>query len=310
MNKASILSADIAYPGVLGYPEFNQNIYFSKETLDRIVGTLVSSPVVLTHDGDSPVGYVTDCFLAENGYYRAKVAVFDENAKKALENGWGFSTQVNILKTSPEGDHFNGVLYDYEVLDGEFIHLAVVENPRHNRAKIIKNNSLEEESLNMFFNRKDKVDNEKKSSKQATVADKQFVRVNDQVLHINELVNNYKKVLENEQLFFQEGDTIEVEEGKVVPIEELIDCWLSNCGQEPEETEQVESSIPVGNSTLPLNNNYYNNSSTAEPLADTSPVKRLSHAVKSGHPGGEANNSFDFKINGARKEAIARYSKV
>lgn len=52
---------------------------------------------------------------------------------------WSVSCSYDILKADDKGGSENNIKYGMEILDGEFKHLAIVKNPRYERANIVFN---------------------------------------------------------------------------------------------------------------------------------------------------------------------------
>ena len=53
------------------------------------------------------------------------------------------SCSYDFTKYNDEGGEENGIPYDIEFLDGEFAHLAIVDNPRYERANIVFNSKVD-----------------------------------------------------------------------------------------------------------------------------------------------------------------------
>lgn len=63
-------------------------------------------------------------------------------AQNLIKKGWNVSCSYDYTK-SAEGGTENNIPYDIEFLDGEFTHLAIVNNPRYERANIVFNSKTE-----------------------------------------------------------------------------------------------------------------------------------------------------------------------
>lgn len=63
-----------------------------------------------------------------------------------IENkGWSVSCAYDYTKADTSGGTENNIPYDIEFLDGEFNHLALVDNPRYEGANIVFNSKVENE---------------------------------------------------------------------------------------------------------------------------------------------------------------------
>ena len=56
---------------------------------------------------------------------------------------WSVSCSYDVLKADDEGGSENNIKYGREILDGEFKHLAIVKNPRYERANIVFNSKTQ-----------------------------------------------------------------------------------------------------------------------------------------------------------------------
>ena len=131
-------------PGLAGYPGQYGNALIRKETLDKFIDTFVGKPVIINHKSnitdDDIVGKVLNVwFNADDGWYWCDGIITDETAINLIQDkGWSVSCSYSYTQ-SAEGGTENNIPYDIEFLDGEFDHLAIVENPRYERANIVFN---------------------------------------------------------------------------------------------------------------------------------------------------------------------------
>lgn len=135
-------------PGLAGYPGQYGNALIKKESLDRFIHTLRNKPVIINHkdniQDDDIVGEVLNVWYnPDDGWYWCDGIIYDKTAINLIENrGWSVSSSYNFTKYNDEGGSENNVPYDIEFLDGEFDHLAIVENPRYERANIVFNSKV------------------------------------------------------------------------------------------------------------------------------------------------------------------------
>ena len=135
--------------GIAGYPKQFGNVLITKETLDKFVNTLVDKPVIINHKEkiteDDKVGKVTQVwFNSEDGWYWCSGYLTDETAINLIKDkNWSVSCSYDVLLLDDEGGTENNVKYDQEFLNGVFTHLAIVENPRYERANIVVNSKTE-----------------------------------------------------------------------------------------------------------------------------------------------------------------------
>ena len=132
-------------PGIAGYPGQFGSVLITKESLDKFVQTLVGKPVIVNHKDeiteDDEVGKVEQVwFNPEDGWYWCSGYIKDTTAENLINNkGWSVSCSYDVLLADDEGGTENNIKYDMEFLDGVFTHLALVNNPRYERAKIVFN---------------------------------------------------------------------------------------------------------------------------------------------------------------------------
>lgn len=135
--------------GIAGYPKQFGNVLITKETLDKFVNTLVDKPVIINHKDEikpeDEVGKVTKVwFNSEDGWFWCEGYLTDETAINLIKDkGWSVSCSYDVLLLDDEGGTENNIKYDKEFLNGKFTHLAIVENPRYERANIVVNSKTE-----------------------------------------------------------------------------------------------------------------------------------------------------------------------
>lgn len=141
--------------GVAHYQEFG-DILITKETLDKFIHTMVGCPLIINHkeitdkNADKErVGVISNVWFNDNdGWYYCDGIIWDLQAIDLVKNqGWSVSCTYDFVSDNLEKTH-NGKQISMEFIDGEFLHLALVNNPRYERANIV-------------INSKDQVENEK-----------------------------------------------------------------------------------------------------------------------------------------------------
>lgn len=133
-------------PGVAHYEEFG-DVLITKETLDRFINTMVGCPVIIQHkDIDDEnvdkerVGVISNVWFNEfDGWYYCDGIIWDKQAIDLIKNqDWSVSCTYDFDSDKLEKTH-NGKKIDMEFTGGEFLHLALVPNPRYERANIVMN---------------------------------------------------------------------------------------------------------------------------------------------------------------------------
>lgn len=83
-------------------------------------------------------------FNPDDGWYWCDGVITDKTAQNLIQNKkWSVSCSYDFTKYDDEGGTENNIPYDIEFLDGEFAHLAIVDNPRYERANIVFNSKAD-----------------------------------------------------------------------------------------------------------------------------------------------------------------------
>ena len=109
---------------------------------------MIGVPVIINHKditdqnaNDERVGVVSDVWFDEkDGWYWCDGVIWDETAQNLItDKGWSVSCSYDVKLADDAGGTENNIPYDIEFLDGVFTHLAIVDNPRYERANIVFN---------------------------------------------------------------------------------------------------------------------------------------------------------------------------
>lgn len=140
-------------PGIAEYKGTFGKILITKETLDSFIMTMVGCPVIIKHKDITDenvdkerVGVVSDVWYNEgDGWYYCSGILFDKQAIDLVKNhGWSVSCTYDFETDNTKGT-YHGLEYDMQFTGGEFLHLALVDNPRYEQANITVANSKDEE---------------------------------------------------------------------------------------------------------------------------------------------------------------------
>ena len=135
-------------PGVAGYPGQFGNVLIKKESFDKFINTMVGVPVIINHKditaenaNNERVGVVSNVWFDDkDGWYWCDGVIWDETAQNLItDKGWSVSCSYDVKLADDAGGTENNIPYDIEFLDGVFTHLAIVDNPRYERANIVFN---------------------------------------------------------------------------------------------------------------------------------------------------------------------------
>jgi len=235
-------------PGVISYEDTKQGtVLVSREALDRMGPSFRNCPVIFIpeqHDnsdktnafnfediGANPAsGIVTGIPTWEpDGWQYVDVSVWDENAQKAIENGYSVSCAY-FPEEEADGGEWHQIPYDGEVINGHYMHMAIVPRPRYEGSRIYANSKkggINLPGINLFKAKKNMAD-PAPAKAPAPVPEKK-----------PEESGGGMKALSND-------DAVMVDvNGTPVPLHELISDFVEKQGGEP---EQVAPETPV---TLP-----------------------------------------------------------
>ena len=132
--------------GLAHYSEFG-DILITKETLDKFINSMVGCPVIIKHkditdkNADKErVGVVSNVWYDDkDGWFYCDGIIWDKQAIDLVKNqGWNVSCTYDFETDNKKG-MYHGKEYDMQFTNGEFLHLALVDNPRYERANIVMN---------------------------------------------------------------------------------------------------------------------------------------------------------------------------
>ena len=141
-------------PGIAEYKDTFGKVLITKETLDKFINTMVGVPIIIKHKDITSenvdkerVGVVSEVWYnPEDGWYYCSGVIWDKQAIDLVKNqGWSVSCTYDFETDNKKGT-YHGLDYDMQFTNGEFLHLALVDNPRYERANIVVNSKDEEQT--------------------------------------------------------------------------------------------------------------------------------------------------------------------
>lgn len=147
-GKGKKFKSRFIQPGLAGYPGQFGTVLVKKETLDDSIKTIVGAPVIINHKDitednadNERVGVISNVWYNEaDGWYWCDGIIWDETAQNLItDKGWSVSCSYDFLEENDEGGIENNIPYDREFTKLNFVHLALVDNPRYERANIVFN---------------------------------------------------------------------------------------------------------------------------------------------------------------------------
>lgn len=132
--------------GVAQYAEHdNERIYVPESVCKKMDPSFKGRPVYVNHVDQVNLqnlqaeadGYVIQSFFNEyDGRHWVKFIVVSDEGDEAIRKGWKLSNAYAPNFGGGSGE-CHGVPYDREVVDGEYEHLAIVQNPRYQESMVL-----------------------------------------------------------------------------------------------------------------------------------------------------------------------------
>lgn len=215
--------------GLVDYSDVNDGKYLlRKEAIEKMLPTLEGRPLVVGHQEIDPnkldevaVGYITKGYWnPDTGSFDCEVLVKDPEVLNPNKNA---VSCAYIATEFGEGGRYSGIEYDAEILNGEFTHIAIVDNPRYNDAKILVNGIKGAKGMiKRFFSNADEAKDEKKSE------DEKKDNEDD------------RKDNEDEVKSLSPEDVVTID-NEDVPMKKLIEVYKNACGGKKNEDEEKDN---------------------------------------------------------------------
>lgn len=161
-GKARKFTSKFLEAGIINYEDIGFGLTLLKKvTIDKFINSIEGSPLIILHkDVDRSnvkqvsCGYVTKVwFEPSDGWYYCEGWVNDDDAEFLIkEANWSVSCSFEITEKDTTGGIYNDIAYQTEILNGNFRHLAIVDNPRFKDANIVLNSSNKKKSFIQKFN--------------------------------------------------------------------------------------------------------------------------------------------------------------
>jgi hypothetical protein len=206
-------------PGLVAYADIG-TVLVKKEILDKMAASFVGKPVIneVHKDVEPGVykngkadGIVTNVWFEQDGWYWADFLVWDESTKRNISSdAYSVSCAYDVTGHNQNGGLHNSIPYEGEFLDGQYTHLAVVENPRYEGARIVVLNSKEGGGMKFKFW-------------------KLFKKEGKEVRNAGET----------------DGDKTVQVDGQAIPLKMLVDCWKAEEAEKAKKSElEAQGALP------------------------------------------------------------------
>ena len=174
-------------PGICVYND--ETILVDADHMKAMAPSFVGKPVYIGHQPvdlaklkEQAAGYISDSFYNElDGWLWVKFVAIDDTAHDAIQRGWAVSNAYVPLQWDDKPGTWHNAPYNRQILAGEFTHLAIVPDPRYERACIFSPDGFksyqaeQKEKLNELQNSKKEpkpMFNLFKNKREAVTADK------------------------------------------------------------------------------------------------------------------------------------------
>jgi hypothetical protein len=236
-------------PGLVRYNDVG-TVLVSKKALDLFAQTIEGRPIFnethkeTSHDDFSSGkadGIMGGNIRFENdGWYWADAYVWNSaTLDNIVQNGYKVSCAYDVKKWSDGGGLHNNIPYDREVLDGEYTHMAIVNNPRYEGATIIYNNKGGAMKLKWFTRSKEKPEEQVSSEVELANA---VVPLDGKDIPLEDVIKGFTANAKREQELTNaklgDDDLIQVGESKI-SVKELKAGYLASLrNADDDETEE------------------------------------------------------------------------
>lgn len=148
----NVYSCNFIEQGLVSYDDVGEGIlYVPKEALDRMLPTIIGKPVVIKHRKVTPDNYeqfreqrvivgnvIRAWFNPQDGWFWCDFLVDTQVGRERIDIHKDTVSCAYAVIDAKEGGLWHDIKYDGELVDGSFTHLALVESPRYEGAKITK----------------------------------------------------------------------------------------------------------------------------------------------------------------------------
>jgi hypothetical protein len=255
---ANQFKARILEPGIVSYEDSGcGKALLKKETIDQCVRSFIGRPLILTRDGmnrptythaavsprtmeQMAMGYISDVqYDMSDGWWYAVGTVHDEDAKKAIKEIGLVSCAYDVLDVAPGGSHHN-IQYQEEITAFEGEHLAIVANPRYERATIRLNAKTATKPIkHMFKWIKKAIDSVKNDVAQnGELPEGAALEVDGKPVPVADLVSTHKRVNSAEGEDLDGSSEIDIGNGVKVTIDQMIASHQKLNAMEDEEKKK------------------------------------------------------------------------
>lgn len=230
-QKPKAFYARHMFAGVAGYEE--ETILVETPAMKEMGPSMVGCPIYVYHQDvdyskiEEADGIVTECFYNEaDGWLWAKFMAISDDAHRKIADGWSVSNAYIPLE-SAEGGTFHNVPYDRQITKAEFTHLAIVPNPRYEKAQIFTPEQFKEYNSGLI-NKMNELKNSKEGApkmlkifkrEESGIDQDTILEVDGKPVAIKEMINALKNAKKNEA---EEEDKKKKDEEEKVNMDSIL----------------------------------------------------------------------------------------
>lgn len=242
--KAESYKARFLEAGVVKYDE--EMVLIKPENLMNIADKFKGAYVVIGHkdlsenESDQIVGYISKVWF-EDGWAWCDFTVNNEEAINLINNK-NYSVSCAYYAKYTVGGTYHNIPYDKEIVDGDAIHLAIVDKPRYEEALILKN-SIKNKVMTIFKFKKEEKKENSVETKEIALENAMFEIEEGSTIPVSEMIEAYKNAKEEEKRKEEEekakvnaDDEFEID-GKMVKVKELASAYKSKIKKNEEDEE-------------------------------------------------------------------------
>lgn len=235
-------------------------VYIGSDAAKRMDRSFQGRPVFVLHEEDVDIANVQEAdgivvrsfYNKADGNHWAEFLVYTDEAIEKLKQGWKLSNAYEVTNKVGSGN-WHGVDYDFEVIDGEYEHLAIVPNPRYADSIVLTPDEFKQYNLDKEAELQ-RLSNSQGESKMFKLFKKEKVKNSDELAQmsvilpkskvektVTQLVNEAdEEAVRKEAKMANEDDKIKVGE-KEMTVKELVDFYNEKCENEEVEEEEFEN---------------------------------------------------------------------
>lgn len=263
--------AEFISPGIVSYEDTGAGkVLVLEEALNRMQRSFIGKPVVnfihkdltpeeaykLSNDDLESLadGVVSDVGVIEDGprkgWHYADMIIWDEATKNNIDlYGFNVSCAYTPTKVDSTGGRHNSIDYDEEVIDGIYDHMAIVEYPRYEQAKIYENSKTPKEVkvgnfIMKIFEKKEpqqlqnSEDSKKDEGKEVELENTVYVNSEGEEIPLKEMAASYKaNKKKNAVQKLNADDEVEID-GEKMKAKDLYDNYKKNkCSSKKKNAE-------------------------------------------------------------------------